>query len=86
MKKGGGIVMTMGKAVRRCILPLCETRNIAVSRLSVLGGVTQSGLNNIMSGRNHTTTAGTIKKFCDGPNIAVDAFFCSLHDLEQEPK
>ena len=48
--------MTVGEAVRRRILALCEERSITINRLSILSGVTQSTLNNIMSGRNHTTT------------------------------
>ena len=58
--------MTVGEAVRRRILTLCEERNITINRLSILSGVTQSTLNNIMSGRNHTTTVATVKKLCDG--------------------
>ena len=80
--------MTIGEAVRRRILSLCEERNITINRLGILSGVTQSTLNNIMSGRNHTTTVATIKKLCDGLNIAVDEFFSPafFHDLEQELK
>ena len=58
--------MTVGEAVRRRILALCEERSITINRLSILSGVTQSTLNNIMSGRNHTTTVATVKKLCDG--------------------
>lgn len=78
--------MTAGEAVRRRILALCEERSITINRLSILSGVTQSTLNNIMSGRNHTTTVATVKKLCDGLNITVDEFFCPeyFHDLEQE--
>ena len=80
--------MTVGEAVRHRILMLCEERNISINRLSILSGVTQSTLNNIMSGRNHTTTVATIKKLCDGLNITVDEFFCHeyFNDLEQELK
>ena len=80
--------MTVGEAVRRRILTLCEERNITINRLSILSGITQSTLNNIISGRNHTTTVATIKKVCDGLSITVDEFFCPeyFHDLEQELK
>ena len=80
--------MTAGEAVRRRILALCEERSITINRLSILSGVTQSTLNNIMSGRNHTTTVATVKKLCDGLNITVDEFFCPeyFHDLEPELK
>ena len=80
--------MTVGEAVRRRILALCEEGSITINRLTILSGVSQSTLNNIMSGRNHTTTVATVKKLCDGLNITVDEFFCPeyFHDLEQELK
>ena len=67
---------------------LCNERNISLNKLSILSGVTQSTLNNIMSGRNHSATVSTVKKLCDGLNISVDEFFCAelFHDLEQEIK
>ena len=80
--------MTVGDALRERILMLCNERNISLNKLSILSGVTQSTLNNIMSGRNHSATVSTVKKLCDGLNISVDAFFCPelFHDLEQEIK
>ena len=67
---------------------LCNERNISLNKLSILSGVTQSTLNNIMSGRNHSATVSPVKKLCDGLNISVDEFFCPelFHDLEQEIK
>ena len=78
--------MTVGEAVRRRILALCEERSITINRLSILSGVTQSTLNNIMSGRNHTTTVATVKKLCDGLNMSLGEFFSSpeFDELEQE--
>ena len=48
--------MTIGEAVRYRILQLCEERNLSVNKLSSISGVTQSTVNNIISGRNHSTT------------------------------
>ena len=78
--------MTVGEAVRRRILALCEERSITINRLSILSGVTQSTLNNITSGRNHTTTVATVKKLCDGLNMSLGEFFSSpeFDELEQE--
>ena len=80
--------MTVGDALRERILMLCNERTISLNKLSILSGVTQSTLNNIMSGRNHSATVSTVKKLCDGLNISVDEFFCPelFHDLEQEIK
>ena len=78
--------MTIGDAVRFRILELCEEKNITVNRLSTICEITQSTLNNIISGRNQSTTVATIKKICDGVEISIIDFFSSdifLH-LEQE--
>ncbi len=80
--------MTIGEACRKRIQELCKERNITLNKLSLLSGITQSTLNNIISGRNHSTTVSTIKKICDGLEISVVDFFQSevFADLEQEVK
>lgn len=55
--------MRIGEAVRLRILQLCNHNNITINKLSIICGITQSTLNNIVSGRNSTTTISTIKKF-----------------------
>lgn len=74
------------EAVRNRILELCARRRISVNRLATLSGVTQSTLNNIVSGRNHSVTVSTIKKLCDGLDISLRDFFDApaFDDLEQE--
>ena len=66
--------MTIGMAVRERILQLCRERGITVNKLAVLSGVTQSTLNNIVGGRNHSTTVSTLQKVCDGLNITITEF------------
>ena len=80
--------MEIGEAVRERILALCRERNISINKLCSLSGVTQSTVNNIVSGRNHSTTISTIKKLCDGLGITIEEFFHSelFRDLEQEIK
>jgi len=80
--------MSIGEAVRLRILQLCEERNMTVNKLAILSGLTQSTLNNIVSGRNKSTTVSTVKKICDGLGISVVGFFdCELfRNLEQEIK
>ena len=53
-----------------------------------MSGVTQSTINNIISGRNNSTTVSTVKKLCDGLGITIDEFFHSetFANLEQEIK
>ena len=78
--------MNIGEAVKERILELCRERDISINRLSSMSGVTQSTVNNIVSGRNHSTTISTIKKLCDGLGITIEEFFHSdlFRELEQE--
>lgn len=80
--------MTIGTAIKNRILELCSEHNITINKLSTLSGITQSTLNNIVSGRNNSTTVSTIKKICDGLDITIQDFFDSslFDDLEQEIK
>lgn len=80
--------MTINEAVRFRIEDLCQQRGITPNRLGTMSGVTQSTINNILSGRNKSTTISTIKKLCDGLEITVMEFFSSkwFEDLEQEIK
>ncbi len=78
--------MNIGQAVRCRIIELCKEHNITVNKLSTICGITQSTLNNIVSGRNNTTTVSTVKKICDGLGITVLDFFNTdiFTNLEQE--
>ena len=80
--------MTVGEAVRQRIIQLCQEYDISINKLSSISGITQSTVNNIVSGRNNSTTVSTIKKLCDGLGITIDEFFHSglFNDLEQEIK
>lgn len=78
--------MNIGEAVKERILELCRERDISINRLCSMSGVTQSTVNNIISGRNRSATVSTIKKLCDGLGITIEDFFHSplFRDLEQE--
>ena len=80
--------MTVGEAVRQRIIELCREYNISFNKLSNISGVTQSTVNNIVSGRNNSTTVSTVKKLCDGLGITIEEFFRSdlFVGLEQEIK
>ena len=80
--------MTVGEAVRQRIIQLCQERDISINKLSSISGVTQSTVNNIVSGRNNSATVSTIKKLCDGLGITIDESFHSdlFAGLEQEIK
>ena len=80
--------MRVGDAVRMRIMQLCREHDITLNKLSNICGITQSTLNNIVSGRNSTTTVSTIQKICDGLEISILDFFTSplFENLEQEIK
>ena len=80
--------MSIGVAVKERILELCMERGITINKLGTISGVTQSTINNIVSGRNNSTTIATIKKLCDGLDISVIEFFNAdiFGNLEQEIK
>ena len=80
------MLVTIGEAVRLRILELCDQKHLTVNKIATLSGVTQSTLNNIVSGRNNSTTVSTIKKICDGMNMTINEFFSSplFDNLEQE--
>jgi len=78
--------MNIGEAVKERILQLCKERNLSINMLCTISGVTQSTVNNIVNGRNNSTTISTIKKLCDGLEITVEEFFSDeiFRNLEQE--
>ncbi len=78
--------MTIGTAVKERILQLCDSHEISVNKLCTISGVTQSTINNVVSGRNKSATIATIKKLCDGLNISIQDFFNDplFENLEQE--
>ena len=80
--------MVIGEAVRQRIWELCDERHITINKLSTICGITQSTLNNIISGRNNSATISTIKKICDGLGITIVEFFSAPYfkNLEQELK
>ncbi len=80
--------MIIGEAVRARIVELCHEKEITINKLATISGITQSTLNNIVSGRNNSATVSTIKKLCDGLEITIQDFFASplFENLEQEVK
>lgn len=79
-------IMRLKEAIRLRILNLCEENCLTVNGLSARCGITQSTLNNIVSGRNNSATVATIQKICDGLDLELPEFFdCDLfRDVEQE--
>ena len=78
--------MTIGEAVRERILELCAERDMTINKLSTISGITQSTVNNIVGGRNNSTTVSTIQKLCDGLGITIVEFFNDDRFKEIEPE
>ena len=78
--------MRSKEAVRLRIMQLCRENRLTLNGLSSRCGVTQSTLNNIVSGRNNSATVSTLQKVCDGLGMDLAEFFsCDLfRNLEQE--
>ena len=80
--------MTLKEATIQRILNLCDDHGLTLNKLSTVCGMTQSTLNNIVNGRNKSTTTSTVKKICDGLGITITDFFDDplFQSLEQEIK
>ena len=78
--------MRSKEALQKRICELCRQNCLTLTGLASLCGITQSTLNNIMSGRNNYVTVSTVQKICDGLQIDLPTFFDSdlFRDLEQE--
>lgn len=80
--------MTLKEAIIQRILDLCGEHGLTINKLSTVCGMTQSTINNIVNGRNKSTTTSTVKKICDGLGITITEFFDDplFQDLDQEIK
>ena len=77
---------TVNAALRIRIRELCEERGITVNHLSLICGITQSTLENIVGKRENGATVSTVKKICDGLEIRMYDFFnCpAFNDLKKQ--
>ena len=55
--------MTVGEAVRQRIIQLCQEQDISINKLSSISGVSQSNVNNIVSGRNNSATVSKVMRW-----------------------
>ena len=80
--------MTVKDAVVNRFIGICEARNIKPNELATLAGVTPSTVYSMLDVRRRDVSVVTVKKLCDGLDIALGEFFsASVFDaLEQEIK
>lgn len=67
--------MTISNAIRKKISKICKEQNITVNKLATISGITQSTLDNIMSGDSKNPKILTIVRICDGLDIKLYDFF-----------
>jgi len=67
---------------------ICKERNLKYNELATLAGVTPSTVYSMMDESRRDISVLTVKKLCDGLDIAVPDFFTSsvFYALEQEIK
>ena len=65
-----------------------KQRNITINNGSIISGVTQSTVSDIVNGRTNNAGVATIQKLCDGLEISIREFFDSdlFDNLDQEVK
>ena len=63
--------MTYSDVIIKRLTTLCKERNITVNKLATLLGITQSTVENIMSGKTKNPKLKTLHKLAIGLNMSV---------------
>lgn len=67
--------MDLSKAIRIRITNLIEERNISVSKLGTLAGISRSTLSKFLSGKRKMIRLEMIEYICEGLGIRLKDFF-----------
>lgn len=67
--------MDLSKAIRIRITNLIEERNISVSKLSTLAGISRSTLSKFLSGKRKMIRLEMIEYICEGLGMKLKDFF-----------
>ncbi len=67
--------MDLSQAIRIRINNLINERNINISKLSTLAGISRSTLSKFMSGKRKILRLDVIEYICEGLNIKLKDFF-----------
>ncbi len=67
--------MDLSQAVRIRITNLIEERNINVSKLSTMAGISRSTLSKFLSGKRKIIRLDIIEYICEGLNMKLKDFF-----------
>jgi DNA-binding Xre family transcriptional regulator len=63
--------MTYSDAITKRLLDICKERDITVNRLSTLSGITQSTMQDLMTGKTKNPKLKTLHKIAIGLNMTV---------------
>ena len=63
--------MTYADVISKRLRQICAERNITINRLSTLSGITQSTIQDLISGRSKTPTLKTLHKISVGLEMSV---------------
>ena len=67
--------MDIGDKVASRIIDLLFERDITLNKLSIICGINQSTLNNIVNRNNNSPTIRTINSICEGLDMELVEFF-----------
>lgn len=67
--------MDLSQAIRIRIKNLIEERNLNISKLSTLAGISRSTLSKFMSGQRKIIRLDMVEYICEGLNIKLKEFF-----------
>ena len=67
--------MQLSEAVAIRIVCLCRQKSLSANKLSVMCGLRQSTVSNILNGNSKNPTIASIKKICDGLDMSLSDFF-----------
>lgn len=67
--------MSLNEAVAERIAYLCREKSLSVNKLSVMCGLRQSTVSNILNGNSKNPTIASIGKICYGLEISLSDFF-----------
>lgn len=63
--------MTYSKAIIKRLTEICEERHITVNKLATLAGITQSTMQDLMTGKTKNPKLKTLHKIAVGLNMTV---------------
>ena len=67
--------MDLSQAIRIRIKNLIDERNLNISKLSTLAGISRSTLSKFMSGQRKIIRLDMVEYICEGLNIKLKEFF-----------